>query len=134
MHHFRLGKEHKLCSATAIDQLFSRDGADTLCSSLAYPLRCVWRSNPRRSSGAPVQIVIMVPKRRLRHAVDRVTMRRRIREAYRLNRHTLSLPDGLHVDLALVYVADALKPYADINKSMTRLLAKLRQSFNTTEQ
>lgn len=119
----RLYKKEKLCSALAIEQLFARGGAEF--SQLAYPLRAVARANCRRHSDSPVAFMISVPKRRLRHAVDRVLMRRRIREAYRLGRDKLQLPAGARIDLAFVYVADKPKEYAAVARAMERLLCAL---------
>ncbi len=70
------------------------------------------------------RFLVSVPKKRLRHAVDRVTMRRRIREAYRLNRSLIS-PD-LPADLAFIYVADKLLPYAKVEHALKRLLASVK--------
>lgn len=72
--------------------------------------------------------MISVPKKRLRHAVDRVAMRRRIREAYRLLRDSHPLPDGSRFDLAFVYVDSRLQPYAKIQASVSRLLTAMMQS------
>ena len=126
----RLYKKEKLCSQVAIDTLFSR-GAGT-SSAIAYPLRVVWRDNPRRHSNSPLAFMISVPKRRLRHAVDRVTMRRRIREAYRLSRLALALPQGSRVDLAIVYVADKPMPYQAVEAALTRLLNQIQCQTNRT--
>ncbi len=82
----RLYKREKLCSVTAIENLFARKEGNG--SAMAYPLRAVWRVSER--NGASIQFLISIPKKRLRHAVDRVTMRRRVREAYRLNRNALT--------------------------------------------
>lgn len=125
----RLYKKEKLCSEVAISQLFSRNN-DT-SSALRHPLRAVWRMNPSRKSDAPLAFVISVPKKRLRHAVDRVTMRRRIREAYRLSRLRFPLPDGLRVDVAFIYVSDRLKPYAAIEASIIELLGKIQAEHET---
>lgn len=119
----RLYKKEKLCSTTAIESLFAR-GAD-VNSALVYPLRAVWRQNPRRHSDAPMAFLISVPKRRLHHAVDRVQIRRRIREAYRLSRLNVELPDDARLDLAFVYVADRLLPYSAIESAMARLLKSI---------
>ena len=107
----------------AIDRLFTVGGAEF--SRLAYPLRMVARRNPRRASDAPVQFLISVPKKRLRHAVDRVLMRRRIREAYRLNHKTFDFCDGEKLDVAFVYVGTKCEPYASVNKAMIKLLCAL---------
>lgn len=101
-------------------------GSDTT-GALDYPLRAVWRPNPRRHSDAPVAFLISVPKKRLRHAVDRVAMRRRIREAYRLQRHLYPMPPGTRFDLAFVYVADRLMPYTAVHAAMGKLLARMQQ-------
>ena len=121
----RLCKKEKLCSTVAVEQLFMR-GSDTT-GALDYPLRAVWRPNPRRHSDAPVAFLISVPKKRLRHAVDRVAMRRRIREAYRLQRHLYPMPPGTRFDLAFVYVADRLMPYTAVHAAMGKLLARMQQ-------
>ncbi len=121
----RLYKKEKLCSQVAIDTLFAR-GAEVQ-SVIAYPLRAVWRQNDRRHSDSPIAFMISVPKRRLRHAVDRVTMRRRIREAYRLNRNAVSLPEDAKLDLALIYVGDKLMPYAAVNAALGRILNTISQ-------
>lgn len=120
----RLYKKEKLCSTTAIDQLFGQGAAD-VHSALAYPLRAVWRDNPRRSSDAPIAFLISIPKRRLKHAVDRVQMRRRVREAYRLARPDFPMPEGARIDLAFIYVANGLTSYADVDRAVRKLLAKL---------
>lgn len=116
-------KKEKLCSVVAIDQLFGNGGADF--SRLAYPLRAIARLNPGRSSDAPVVFLISVPKKRLRHAVDRVTMRRRVREAYRLSPLRRAFDPSLRIDLAFVYVADRLMPYAAVERAVRRILEAL---------
>ena len=128
----RLYKKEKLCSATAIDQLFGRGGADY--ARLAYPLRAVARDNQRRHSDAPVAFLISVPKKRLRHAVDRVAMRRRIREAYRLNRDNHPLAEGLRLDVAFVYVADRLTDFATIERAMVKILGSMAAHFNKSRR
>lgn len=107
----KLPKATKLCSVSAIDALFaSGKGA------LAYPLRAV----VMESAEPGVRFLISVPKRRLRHAVDRVAVRRRIREAYRLLRPMLR--PGLNLNLAFIYVANKRVDSARISEAMRRLL------------
>lgn len=127
----RLYKKEKLCSVIAIEQLFSR--AEGTRSTLAYPLRAVWRVNDRRRSDAPVAFLVSIPKKRLRHAVDRVTMRRRVREAYRLCRPDFVLPDGSRVDLAFVYVADKLMDYAAADRAVRRIMEAVKASLTPDE-
>lgn len=129
MRTFGLSKKEKLCSEVAIGLLFAPAGAEY--SRLSFPLRVVARANPRRYSDAPVAFLISVPKKRLRHAVDRVLMRRRIREAYRLSPRRQAFPPGMRVDLAFVYVANECLPYSRIAQAMDRILAPLSEKFQS---
>ena len=129
-----LPKPTKLCSTSAIDRLFSRRRGEEINSALAYPLRVVWAPAALRHDGQRgIKFVISVPKKRLRHAVDRVTMRRRIRESYRLGRrdHLEGCPD---VDVIFVYVADRLTDSKRIKGAMERLLTKITGLKLPTEE
>lgn len=120
----RLYKREKLCSVKDIDLLFDRSQAESVT---AYPLRVVWRVDERREN-PKARFLITVPKKRLRHAVDRVLMRRRIRESYRLNRHHLeAMPTGRPIDMAFIYVSDSVKPYPRIESAMIKALKKICQ-------
>ena len=124
-----LYKKDKLCSTLDIQALFDGCGADF--TALAYPLRAVARRNDKRWSDAPLKFLISVPKKRLHHAVERVLMRRRVREAYRLSRHDFPLPDGLKLDLAFVYVGKGIVPYSAVERSVRRILDQLVEKFST---
>lgn len=116
---------------------------------MAYPLRAVWElgNSPQLPEcsdnseiaatyrGGAVKFLISIPKRRVRHAVDRVAMRRRVREAYRLHRRTVEArlhASGLTVNIAFVYVADGIKDYAAVEASVTRLLEKCLESATSS--
>ena len=96
---------------------------------LAYPLRAVWMTRPREDADKTemprVEFLISVPKRKLRHAVDRVKMRRRIREAYRLNHSALVAPGDTCIKVAFIYVADHLEHYRHVERAMRRILSSL---------
>lgn len=138
----RFYKRERLCSKYDIDRLFApRTGGDAIGAppaavpsrAMAFPWRAVWL--PARPECAPgfARILIMVPKRRLRHAVDRVTMRRRMREAYRRLRDTLP-PTSRSLDVALVYVADKISAYTDCERSLRRLFRAIDSSLETLQQ
>lgn len=81
-----------------------------------------------------VQMMVVIPKKKFHHAVDRVLLRRRVREAYRLNRTALiemvqSKPD-LYLSLCFTYVGDTAKSYASIEKRMKKLLEKALSMVN----
>lgn len=125
---FKLGKSEKLCSKTAIDRLFIEGRG-----SVSYPLRVVWCYS-LRVHGDAVQFLVNVPKRRHRHAVDRVWLRRRVREAYRLNRQPLLdtvQRAGRRIDLALLWLSDDKLDYHAIEKHVCRLLDRVASQITT---
>lgn len=117
----RLYKIEKLCSETAIEKLFRHD-SDGVKSALCYPLRATWGLNTSRAASCP-QFLVSIPKKRLRHAVDRVRMRRVVREAYRLNRQII--PADLPVDIAFIYVASERLSYSRVEAALRKLLNKV---------
>lgn len=121
---YKLKKDEKLCSRAAVERLFGEGK-----SLMAFPLRAAYRVRPRGEH--PVQFLISIPKKRIRKAVARVTLRRRVREAYRLNRRELlQMPleqAGWGVDIAFVYLDSTLAPYSVINEKMISLLTRISQ-------
>ena len=128
----RLYKREKLCSVKAIDRLFRirlakghtvNDENGTVGSALVYPLRAVYGTN-RSRKGAPMQFLVSVPKKRIRHAVDRVAVRRKVREAFRLTRGDISKIDGSAppVDIVFVYIADKVTSSKSIHDAVAALL------------
>ena len=88
---------------------------------------------------SPAQFLITIPKKKIRHAVDRVLLRRRTREAYRLWRRTLLYPTlqqaGLGVDIAFIYLDKEPASYDIIEERMKQLLARMADAAvaHTTE-
>ena len=60
-------------------------------------------------------------------------MRRRIREAYRLNHRNYPLPNGIRIDLALIYVADKPLPYPVVENALARILKSMSAHFKPEE-
>ena len=119
---YKLSKEEKLRSRTSVERLFSEGK-----SLMAFPLRAMYRL--RQPGEAPAQFLITIPKKRIRKAVLRVTLRRRTREAYRLNRRKLLLEplaeQGYGVDIAFIYLDSTPAPYRVINEKVTDLLKRI---------
>lgn len=84
----------------------------------------------------PVQLLVSVPKKRRRKAVDRVLMRRRIREAYRASAASLiSKVDDIEgirtVSVALIYCKDFNAPYKDVLEDVRKLIEKLTNKLES---
>ena len=119
----RLYKYEKLCSRKLIDQMFAAKNN----SIKSYPIRLIYHVTDKQQSSA--QFFISVPKKRLRHAVDRVLMRRRIREAYRLNKRELP-PSG--VDILFVWSSAELCDFRTIEAEMIQSLQRIAAKIGET--
>ena len=131
-----MGKEEKLRLKTLVGGLFEKG-----TSLYDFPLRLTYRAMGEEElensfkCGAPagigeVQMLITVPKKKRRRAVDRVLMRRRIREAYRLNRNSLKRAVAASesvrtLGMAFIYIHGENTDFALIEKKMRRLLSKV---------
>lgn len=128
---FKLNKDEKLCSRTAVNLLF-----DEGKSLMAFPLRAAYRLRPQGDH--PAQFLISIPKKRIRRAVMRVTLRRRVREAYRLTRRDVLMSrlvqSGWGVDIAFVYLDSTPAPYSVIHEKMTLLLQRIAHAASVETQ
>lgn len=97
-------------------------------SSIAFPLRAVYRLHDSGKE-SPAQFLITIPKKKVRHAVDRVLLRRRTREAYRLWRRALLYPAlqqaRIGADIAFIYLDKEPTSYDIIEERMKQLLTRI---------
>lgn len=61
------------------------------------------------------RIMISVPKKNFKRAVARNLLKRRIREAYRLNKEAFT---GLGLDMLICYKSRNIHPFADIQRDL----------------
>jgi ribonuclease P protein component len=115
----KFGRHERLRSRKAIDELFR-----TGIILRLFPFKVIFTVEARGQS--PVRLALSVPKKIHRRAVDRNLVKRRIREAYRLNREPLHMFPGFEratLNLMLVYVSSNILDYADIEKKLQRAIA-----------
>jgi ribonuclease P protein component len=120
-------KEEKLCSKIAIEKLFN-----TGKSFYLSPIKVLMLKTPSPVT-VPVKILITVPKKYIRLAVDRNRVKRLIREAYRLNKQILQPlnSSGFELSIAFIYTSKQLATFNVINPLMGKILNQVVQLENS---
>jgi len=115
----RFPKEERLTRKKAIDDLF-REGD----SFSAFPLRVLFTHHT--TPPARTQVLVSVPAQTFPKATDRNTLKRRIREGYRLNKGLLvaSTP----YSLAYIYIAREIMPSTAIHRAIQTSLQRLNRN------
>lgn len=118
-------KTERLCSKVLIEKLF-KTGRSFHCP----PFKIVWLQVSE--SVAPAQLVISVPKRLFKKAVDRNRIKRMTREAYRNYKQQLyNAIDEKNVHLMITYTAKTIVDYKEteekIKSGLQRLIIEINQ-------
>ncbi|MFW9597717.1 MAG: ribonuclease P protein component [Paludibacter sp.] len=120
-------KNEHLCGEIRVAKLYTEGNA-----FIAYPIRVVYNITDEKTN-ARVKVLISVPKKRFKHAVDRNRIKRMLREAYRLNKQEFVMAateKDLYLNIAFNYVADTELEYAVLNEKMQQALTKIRNKIN----
>lgn len=126
---YTLPREERLRSLKAIRNLF--DGGHR---GFVYPLRYVWaitesgvdEGDPGRSA----EVMFSVPKKFHKRANRRNLLKRRMREAYRLERQPLCdvlLEGSRHIQIAMIYSTKESHNYKTIHDAVERILEQIRK-------
>ena len=118
---FSLKKHEILRSKKEIRELFEHGS-----SFFLYPFKVYWRTNPHRENN---KVLFWVSKKYFKKAVDRNKLRRRMREAYRLNKSTLldDRDNSLSLSIALVYISRFKLPFVDIENKLKQVFLRLNK-------
>jgi ribonuclease P protein component len=114
-HTFR--KEERLSKDKLIQELFDKGSSFYL-----FPFKVFFMPNPDQGI-AWHQVVISVSKRNFKRAVDRNLLKRRIREAYRLNKDLL--PAQKKLLIAYIYSVKDILPSIQIQERLVKTFKKL---------
>ena len=112
---FTLAKKERLCSRKAFESLITSG-----LPYFTYPFKVVWKKMDDPEE-VPVKIAFTVPKRRFKRANKRNLLKRRMREAYRLNKHPLVgflQEHRLSVQILLVYISSDELPFLEIETKL----------------
>lgn len=112
-------KPERLHSKKQIKELF-----DNGSSFYIYPFKIIWLPYP---SGKQHQVLFSVSKRKFKSAPHRNLLKRRMKEAYRLNKHEMGLSSiRPHMLIAYIYTGKEILDFqvieSKLKKSINRLL------------
>ncbi len=123
---FTLSKEERICSKKLINELFTGNGR----SMTAFPLRVVFMKRTIVDDQPRAAMLVSVPKRYFKHAVDRNRVKRQVREAFRRNKSIITqnlADDHEAVAMAFVWLTDEKFPSSEVENRMVRLLTRISE-------
>lgn len=123
---FTLSKEERICSKKLINELFTGNGR----SMTAFPLRAVFMKRTVGDDQPRAAMLVSVPKRYFKHAVDRNRVKRQVREAFRRNKSIITqnlTDDHEAVAMAFVWLTDEKFPSSEVENRMVRLLTRISE-------
>ncbi len=127
---FGLPKNERLCSRKSIDLIFESGE-----STFSYPIKASYTLSNLAPTDTPVQIMFVVPKKKFKRAVHRNAIRRRMKEAYRLNKHLLlssCLESNKASRIAFIYIASEQLTYQQILDSTQKVISLLIERIQNT--
>ena len=119
---FRFPKNQKLCNNTDIDELFDQGTSISL-----HPFRIVWVYNENMND-VSIQSLIVVPKKRIKLAVQRNTIKRCIRQSYRTRKFKLEehlKNQQKQIYFAIIYSTQKEICFKDIDVKINLMINRL---------
>lgn len=120
---FTFGKKERLTQNLLIDKLFTEGSSFNLNPFKVYYLE---NNNPGEFTA---RILIAVPRRKFKHAVDRNRLKRLIRESYRLNKQPLLdhlYQASLKMHIGFVFTGNSAEiEFTEVEKKMILCIKKL---------
>jgi ribonuclease P protein component len=122
-------KKERLCNYNSINTLFAEGH-----SFFIYPFKLLWLEDISESQ-SPAQLLISVPKRNFKRAVDRNLIKRQIRESFRRNKDELYAyleQEKRNCSFALVYTAKSKIAYIDLDAALILALRQLLKEIKNS--
>jgi ribonuclease P protein component len=123
-----LGKDEKLKSKKAIEQLFS-DGNRIK----SHPFQLIFLQNEHNAE-FPIKVGFTVPKRNVKLAVNRNRIKRLMREVYRENKQLFSKSLTKKYLFMLIYSANKEISYIDLELAIKKVSTKFLNKIHDDEK
>ena len=127
-----------MVSLKAYERLKSKKDIDLLFETgqerFVYPLKLIYLIREKTDDAWPLKFGISVPKKKLNKAVHRNLIKRRCREAYRLNKSSLQdfiSSQDKQLIMLFIYLESELKEYDLIEKSIKKQLNALLSEISS---
>jgi len=120
---FRFPKKERLSSKKLIEELFSKGSSFSF-----HPFKVLYMVNPEPASAH--QVLISVPRKKFKNAVQRNLIRRRIRESYRLNNSIIGMGHEATIPYIIAYIYNSKEVLSSqvisekLKSSLERLILK----------
>lgn len=121
---YKYSKKDKLKSKKQIEELFTNGQ-----SVMAYPLLIKYNKT-QFNDNAILKAGVSVSKRNFKRAVDRIRIKRLLREVYRLNKpHYFKTLSTSHA-IMILYIGKEMPEFLSLNKTLKTLLKQLDAKIN----
>lgn len=123
---YKFSKKEKLKSQKEIELLFKQGK-----SINQFPIRLIYKVKNEQNN-VPINFGVSVPKKKIKLAVNRNLIKRRIREAYRLNNHDLKtklLEKQKEINMMVIYGSEQILSYKEIEEKIKVILSRLRDAL-----
>ena len=121
-------KKERIVSNKLMETLFEKGDSQVVT---AFPLKAVYLPIDKPQGGTPAQVLISVPKKRFKHAVDRNRVKRQVREAFR--HHKEMIYEHIAIDkqllVAFIWLSDRHYVSSEVERRIIRLLQKIAQQL-----
>ncbi|MGC9342645.1 MAG: ribonuclease P protein component [Bacteroidales bacterium] len=132
MSEFSFSKAEKLKSRKAISLLFEKGR-----NAYSFPVKILYHSKKAEfDTKNPVKCGVSVSSKKFRKAVDRNLLKRRMREAYRLNKKDLmevAFTKNLELNLFIIYLAKEKEDFFRIQQGMISALEQVIEDLSRKE-
>ena len=123
---FTFHKNERLCSKKVIEKLFAEGR-----SLFVYPLKAVFIETALNTD-VSVQVAFAVSKKSFKRAVMRNLLKRRMREAYRLNKNQFyDEIGGKQIALFLIYTSKTEETYAIIESATKKVIKRVLKELKS---